>query len=316
VKLRILVPMVLGTALVLVPTAAEAKGPRAVEITGPGLDAPIRVERTGNTGTPGGQLVQAAGFWQTFEPFAHASVGTTMTASPPGGRRGARYVITYLLSPDGEERVRHELYPFAEGGPLVHTPAGQSVYGEVSPHGGWRRVDPGVTDLLVALGVPTPAERKGWLTSRDDEHGVSISYPPSWQPAKDTVAPLLIDPVIPLALGTYDFPTEGCGAVPGRALRAMGPKDAFIAVYVFGVGATWGPGVAERPTRFGPDLPWRDGPFKCTDDVHGTVRAINFPDEDLRLSVMVGIGPDASARRHRQVYRILDTLTVESANIG
>jgi hypothetical protein len=309
VKLRILVPLALATTLVLVPTTASAKGPGSIEVIGPGLNEPIRVDRVGNTSSPGGQLVQAAGFFQSFAPFATGARAAAMATSPPGGARGSRYVVTYFLSSDREERVRQEVYPFAEGGPLVYTPAGQEVYGVASPTGGWRRVDPLLIDLLVSLGVPTPAERKGWSTVRDDENELSISYPPSWQPAKSTVAPLLIDPKIPLALGTYDFPTEGCGAVPGPALEALGPEDAFIAVYV---GHTaLGDTNFERPARFGPDLPWWDGPIKCTGNVRGTVRDLHFQVGERRLSVMIAFGPEASKRRQGQTYRILDTLTVE-----
>jgi hypothetical protein len=130
------------------------------------------------------------------------------------------------------------------------------------------------------------------------------------------VALSLVDPVIPVALGTYEFPTVGCGAVPGPALDALGPKDAFIAVYVFDGGASWGPSVAERPPHFGPDLPWSAGLGKCADDVRGTIRTLSFPDQGLRLDVMTATGEDASTRRQNQVYRILDTLTVEQPGSG
>jgi hypothetical protein len=69
--------------------------------------------------------------------------------------------------------------------------------------------------------------------------------------------------------------------------------------------------VPQRPTRFGPDLPWYVGPGKCAEDVRGTIRSLTFPDRGLRLDVMVAIGSDASIRRQEQAFRILDTLTVD-----
>jgi hypothetical protein len=300
VKLRILVPLALATALVLVPTTASAKGPSEVEITGPGLEHPIHLERDSISPDQMSLLMDVG--YSTFASYSAA----------PTERLGPRYVARItMLGPAGDETVRKELYPFADGGPLVHTRAGQELHGR-KVASGWDRADDRLDSLLVSVGVPavTGAELE-WLPYHDYEHGLSISYPPSWQPAKSTVAPLLVDPKIPLALGTYDFPTEGCGAGPAPALRAMGPKDAFVAVYVYGGSATWGPNVTERPTRFGPDLPWSEGPFKCGEDVRGTVRSLNFPDEGRQLDALIAFGPKASKRRQNQIYRILDTLTVE-----
>jgi hypothetical protein len=300
VKLRILVVTLLGTAVALVPLPASAKGPTAIEITGPGFDEVLRLDRD-SANTSHMQMLME-----------------TLYGPPPAYRAapteqlGPRYLVTFTMPwPEGDEAIRQHVYPFADGGPLVRTPRGQTLYGEEQASG-WQRVDEPLDSLLVSLGAPAPPGADlEWLTYEDYEHGLSISYPPAWQPAASTVAPALIDPVIPLALGTYDFPTEGCGAVPGPALRAMGAKDAFIAVYVFGGAATWGANVPERPVRFGPDLPWSEGPFKCGDDVRGTVRSLNFPDEGRQLDALIAFGPEASKRRQNQIYRILDTLTVE-----
>jgi hypothetical protein len=219
------------------------------------------------------------------------------------------------MSADEKKKVRKQLYPFADGGPLVHMPGGQTLYGE-KVTAGWQRADDRLDSFLVSLGVPAPAgAHLEWLTYDEYEHGLAISYPASWQPARSKVAPVLLDPVIPVALGTYEFPTEGCGAVPGPALQALGRKDAFIAVYVFR-GASWAPSVSERPARFGPDLPWSEGPGKCADGVRGTIRSLSFADRGLRLEVMIAIGEDASTRRQNEVYRILDTLTVDQHGSG
>jgi hypothetical protein len=162
-----------------------------------------------------------------------------------------------------------------------------------------------------------------WSTVTDDAHGLSISYPPSWQAAPSTLTPVLVDPVVPIALGTYplDDPQRmgECDIVPQRALDAMGPTDAFIAVYVFqGIGATYSPS-ADRPAHFGPDLPWSGGSLpkrasgsgmQCTENVPGFVGQLSFDDHGKELAVLVAIGPDASQETRDEVYGILDTLTV------
>jgi hypothetical protein len=305
-KRRVVVSLALATASVLVPTAASAKGPIPVVVDGPGLDEPIRLPGSAATELPT-MLIGMIG------------VDGSQSVAAPTERLGPRYVATFTFmgpSADEKRRIRKQLYPFADGGPLVHTPRGQTLGGE-QVTGGWQRADDRLDSLLVSLGVPAPAGADlEWLTYHEYQHGLSISYPPSWQPARSKVAPVLLDPVIPVALGTYDFPTEGCGAVPGPALDALGRKDAFIAVYVFRGDASWGPTVSERPARFGPDLPWSAGPGKCADDIRGTIRSLSFPDRGLRLSVMIAIGEDASTRRQNEVYRILDTLTVEQHGSG
>ena len=305
-KRRVVVSLALAAASVLVPTAASAKGgPTLVVVDGPGLDEPIRLPGPAATELPT-MLIGMLG------------VDGSQSGAAPTERLGPRYVATFSFmgpSADEERRIRKQLYPFADGGPLVHTPRRQTLGGE-QVAAGWQRADDRLDSFLVSLGVPAPAGADlEWLTYHEYEHGLSISYPPSWQPARSKVAPVLLDPVIPVALGTYDFPTEGCGAVPGPALQALGRKDAFIAVYVFR-GASWSATVTERPARFGPDLPWSEGPGKCANDVRGTIRSLSFPDHGLRLDVMLAIGEDASTPRRNQVYRILDTLTVEQHGSG
>jgi hypothetical protein len=301
VKLRILLAALLGTAVVLVPVPASAKGPTEVEITGPGLDEPIRLDWDSANASP----------MQMLTEILHGPAPAYRVA--PSEQLGPRYAVRFTMAgPDGEEVTRQHLYPFADDGPLVRTPPGQTLYGEAQASG-WQRGPDDLDSLLVSLGAHAPPDADlEWLTYEDYEHGLSISHPPGWQPARSTVAPALLDPVIPLALGTYAFPTHGCGAVPGPALEALGRKDAFIAVYVFGGSATWGPNVPARPERFGPELPWSDGPFKCTENVQADVRSLNFPDNGLRLDVLIAIGPDAPREREQTVYRILDTLTVAS----
>jgi hypothetical protein len=166
-----------------------------------------------------------------------------------------------------------------------------------------------------------PAE--DWSTVSDHAHGLSLSYPPSWQAAPSTLTPVLVDPVVPIAVATYPIDDPQvlgeCDIVPQRALEAMGPTDAFIAVYLFlGKGATYTPS-ASRPPHFGPDLPWNGGSLperasgngiQCTENVRGFVGQLSFEDHGQHVNVLIAIGPEASAETRNEVYRILDTLTV------
>lgn len=297
-KLRILVAGLLGTAVALVPVPASAKGPTEVKITGPGLEKPIHLDHD-SANTSYMQMLMA-----------------TLYSPPPAYRTapteqlGLRYLVTFTMGPESGEVIRQGVYPFAEGGALVRTPPGQALYGEERASG-WHRGNEALDSLFVSLGAPAPAGAElEWLKYEDYDHGLSISYPPAWQSASSTVAPALVDPVIPIALGTYSFPTEGCGMAPGPALDALGPEDAFIAIYV-GTGAVFGKTGLERPPRFSPELAWQIGPRKCVRNVRGTVRTLHFEVGEQRLMVLAAIGRDASECREDIVYRILDTLTVE-----
>jgi hypothetical protein len=115
--------------------------------------------------------------------------------------------------------------------------------------------------LTVAVPPSSTAAPKGWTTYPDPTHGLSISYPRSWHPAPSTLTPVLVDPLVPVALGTYPLQPHGpgeCDIVPSRALEALGPTDAFIAVYVYDRMATWQANT-DRPLHFGPNNPWQHG---------------------------------------------------------
>ena len=53
--------------------------------------------------------------------------------------------------------VVQDIYPYAPGGPLLHTPAGQKVFDQTTA-GGWYRAAPRLVDLLQSAGVPSLAE--------------------------------------------------------------------------------------------------------------------------------------------------------------
>jgi streptogramin lyase len=174
------------------------------------------------------------------------------------------------------------------------------------------------TITKIELRAPSAATTRpaGWSTARDLADGLSISYPRPWRPAASTLTPVLVDPKVPIALGTYPLQPQRlgeCDIVPQRALEALGPRDAFVAIYVYDGMAT-GDFSARRPARFGPGLPWLQGHIQCTQNVHGHIASLNFTDQGRHLSVLVAYGENASTKRQRELYRILDTLTVTPAS--
>lgn len=170
------------------------------------------------------------------------------------------------------------------------------------------------TSPQVVITSGSSTTPRGWSTERDPAHGLSISYPPSWRAATSTLTPALGDPVVPIALGTYRLEPERlgeCDIVPQRALQALGARDAFIAVYVYDGSATWSPDTT-LPTRFGPHLPWFKFRVQCTEGVRGRVGQITFADHGLHLAVLIAIGTKATPQRQRELYQILDTLSVKA----
>jgi hypothetical protein len=148
-RLRILFAALLTTGVVLVPTSADAKGAKEVMVTGPGLDAPIRLANWAEHGISPNAFADKSGLFRD-EPDRR-------TATRPPGDLGPRYVATYawMTGQDETTPLRQELYPFASGGPLSHTRRQQGV-NDFVPEGGWYRAGPHLTLLLVAAGVPVP----------------------------------------------------------------------------------------------------------------------------------------------------------------
>jgi hypothetical protein len=146
-RLRILFAAMLAIGVALVPTSADAKGAMEVTVTGPGLEAAIRI--TNSADVSANRIAQRSGLFRG--PSAGALAGR------PAGDLGPRYVATYawLIGQDETTPLREELYPFADGGAVTHTPPGQKV-GESSAPGGWYRAGPELTLLLVNVGVPVP----------------------------------------------------------------------------------------------------------------------------------------------------------------
>jgi hypothetical protein len=154
---RVLAILVLAFVAALVPTAAQAKGASAANISGGGPGGlpggPIGLKGDGEpgSGTALANLAEAAGVFSLL--FEDGPGG--VIANPPPGDRGPRYTITWTFpnGAGGADKVRQSVWPYAAGGPLTFMAAGQPVL-DTTTTGGWYRAGDDLRQTLIALGLP------------------------------------------------------------------------------------------------------------------------------------------------------------------
>jgi hypothetical protein len=145
-------------------------------------------------------------------------------------------------------------------------------------------------------------------------HGLTAELPPGWQAASESLTPHLTDPREELAVGTYPlrYRRTGCAHMPGSALEALGPGDAFVTLEERGLGVADGAaGFPARPTRFGPELGGPSEASACAPGGHFSDHWFGFSDGGRHFHVLVAFGPQASAEVQRQAWAILDELRVD-----
>jgi hypothetical protein len=157
-KPRALAVLALAVLLLAVPTAAVAKGATAATIDGGGPGGlpggPITLRGDGEPGssTDLGMLAQGTGLYAAaFDP---GSGGVVKAA--PTDHLGPRYTITWTFpDPAGgkDRKVRQLVWPYAAGGPVSFTPAGQAVL-DTTTIGGWYQGFDGLRAQLIELGLP------------------------------------------------------------------------------------------------------------------------------------------------------------------
>lgn len=307
---------------------ASAKGAVEARVTaGPGIDAPIVVRDRKTVH----DLAQMSGLYE----MAYGG-DLTSVIDRPAGDLGPRYVIeiTVALS-GGAPAIRQQLYPYAGGGPVVHTPGGQLLE-QLDPEGKracavckkttdvWRTSSPELYRVLHELDLPQPRtalaavtastpRRSGWRTVHNVDHDVTLRAPDDWNAVDSVMLPVQVDPVMPLAVGTAAVepqPVGECGIVPQRALEAVGPEDVFVGIYVTAGLASWGATVPQRPESFASKLPWGLGPMKCTGNVDARLHALAFAEHGVKLTVVVATGSEISDERRAALIAVLDSLEV------
>jgi hypothetical protein len=179
-----LVVLALAVLLLVIPTAAQAKGATAATIDGggpgglPGGPVTLRGDGEPGSSTDLGMLAQGTGLYAAvFDPDS----GGVVKAAPTD-RLGPRYTITWTFpDPAGgkDRKVRQRVWPYAAGGPVSFTPAGQAVL-DTTSIGGWYQGFDGLRVQLIELGLPN---RKPLAPAATVTAAPAAPAPPSPQPA-------------------------------------------------------------------------------------------------------------------------------------
>jgi hypothetical protein len=146
----------LSVAALTLPATALAKGPSAASMDGPGGGGGITFTGDGESGgTSLGDLTQQAGFF----PAAFGQQPDPMLAGRPRGDLGPKYTITYTVpGPSNEvDKLRQDIYPYAESGPATYMEPGQKFFGTEQTRGGWFQGDSLLKETLVSAGLPASA---------------------------------------------------------------------------------------------------------------------------------------------------------------
>jgi hypothetical protein len=163
--------------------------------------------------------------------------------------------------------------------------------------------------------APAPAPAPGPAPEAAvSEHGLTVALPLGWQAATESLTPHLTDPCEELAVATFPlrYRPTACAHMPGSALEALGPGDAFVTLEERGLdpSSTWA-GFPARPAHFGPELGGPSEAAACTPNAHFTDHWFTFSDGGRHFHVMVAFGPQASEHVQRQAWAILDGLRVD-----
>jgi hypothetical protein len=191
-KPRILAVLALAALLLLVPTAAQAKGATAATIDGGGPGGlpggPITVGGDGEpgSGTALGNLTDASGLFTLM--FERRRTATRPCGQCPGGlqaaptdRLGPRYTVTWTF-PDNDRGIRQYVYPYAASGPVTFMAAGQPIF-EERTIGGWYQATDSLRQQLISLGLP-------------DRTALGSAASPALPPASPQPAPAASPPAV------------------------------------------------------------------------------------------------------------------------
>ena len=143
-KAAISVAVVLGVMALMGPATAKFVGEATVE--GPGV----------GTVADGGGITFGKRKGALYASQSGLFAGIDGMSEAPSTELGPRYIARFDLEYPGRypDIVQH-LYPYASGGPLVYTPAGQRwTYGGHDASAGWFRMTPRLLEALRVRGLP------------------------------------------------------------------------------------------------------------------------------------------------------------------
>jgi hypothetical protein len=165
-------------------------------------------------------LAQGTGLYAAvFDPVAGGVV-----KAPPTDRLGPRYTITWTfpdLAGGRDRKVRQRVWPYAAGGPVSFTPAGQPVLDTVTI-GGWYQGFDGLRAQLIELGLP---DRKPLAPAATAAPALAAPAPASPQPAPATAQPAAWPRVAAVAVAGF-LVLAAAVAVAVRRRLGHGPATA------------------------------------------------------------------------------------------
>lgn len=167
----------------------------------------------------------------------------------------------------------------------------------------------------IDTGSTSPSPSPSPSPSASPDPGVeepTLELPPGWF-AEDRPLPALIDPIIVVAAGSWDFPRHPlitCGVQP--ALEDLPPDGAFVWILRYPIGPGEFLGAFRHadpwPEHFTLDLPSRPSDAECADGTDGSVRQYAFSGpEGLYYQVQVALGTEADAATRREVEQVLSS---------
>lgn len=165
---------------------------------------------------------------------------------------------------------------------------------------------------LVAAGalVARPRDRERvaapaqWSTTT--KNGITVSLPPGWFLAQETLTPRLTDPHEVLSAASFPLAySEGrCNHQPDGAAAPMTSHDAFITLQERRAGGLFGP----RPDRFAQALGSRL--YSCLPVMESLM--FEFSEAGRSFHALVYLGRQASQETKDRAFRILDRLRIQA----
>jgi hypothetical protein len=128
---------------------AQAKGPVSAVVSGPGIDTTRLTFDSDET--------ELAALLDIAYPWIDGR--GVWRAERPAGELGPMYSVAYRMpakmGPHRKEVVRQMIYPFADGGAVVYTARGQTMFGAPLQHG-WKTASAQLTAVMQDLGAADP----------------------------------------------------------------------------------------------------------------------------------------------------------------
>jgi len=155
VRVRVLLAglLAISTAVIAGPASAKVESITEANIIGPGLEGGLRIAAPHTEGLWESGIDVAGGLDDTRADSVE-ELGLTPADLGP------RYIVTYRFD-HGDDLIRQDLYPYAKGGPVMHTPPGQELtLGgparglKIPMDAGWYQSSLGFLHYLVDRGLP------------------------------------------------------------------------------------------------------------------------------------------------------------------